>query len=416
MTESIHTFLNARKEFWLKDRIKKAENESAIADLQQQANDKFSLNEWLPDAAKRVTQLSMVSHPSKFSHPSAKTSSVIANVEYRNDGYLRSGNVDYSLDVFGNAAAMDVFKFLSLPLTKELTVLEGFEKKDHGLKSLIADAKLNFDTLRTEFLKIKAMDDSIKTDQLVKQVYFPVDEVQYHLLSILTPSGLITRLKQSIDDMRFSEQTKQAKESRKKNEHDEEGYSDIFDLTVTAYGGTQPQNVSVLNSQNAGRAYLLSSCPPVLEKRTIRFPKTDFFAQSLYRKNYQDSFIQLHKFMQLNLNNIDIRNAIKNIIQFVIDKILLQALKTREYALDGWSNQDYYASLPKIQRIWLDNVHQKEREENSDWRDELSKEVTRWILRSYEKVISDAYTLGTGELLDVKQQVENSLQKAKDFF
>lgn len=416
MTESIHTFLNERKEFWLKDRIKKAENESAIADLQQQANDKFSLNEWLPDAAKRVTQLSMVSHPSKFSHPSAKSSSVIANVEYRNDGYLRSGNVDYSLDVFGNAAAMDVFKFLSLPLTKELTVLEGFEKKDHGLKSLIADAKLNFDTLRTEFLKIKATDDSIKTDQLVKQVYFPVDEVQYHLLSILTPSGLITRLKQSIDDMRFSEQTKQAKESRKKNEHDEEGYSDIFDLTVTAYGGTQPQNVSVLNSQNAGRAYLLSSCPPVLEKRTIRLPKTDFFAQSLYRKNYQDSFIQLHKFMQLNLNNIDIRNAIKNIIQFVIDQILLQALKTREYALDGWSNQDYYASLPKIQRIWLDNVHEKERGENSDWRDELSKEVTRWILRSYEKVISDAYTLGTGELLDVKQQVENSLQKAKDFF
>jgi hypothetical protein len=33
---------------------KKAENESVIAELQQQANDKFSLNEWLPDAAKRV--------------------------------------------------------------------------------------------------------------------------------------------------------------------------------------------------------------------------------------------------------------------------------------------------------------------------------------------------------------------------
>jgi CRISPR-associated protein Csy1 len=72
----------------------------------------------VPDAAKRVTQLSMVSHPSKFSHPSAKTSSVIAKVEQSNDGYLRSGNVDYSLDVFGNAAAMDVFKFLSLPLNE----------------------------------------------------------------------------------------------------------------------------------------------------------------------------------------------------------------------------------------------------------------------------------------------------------
>ena len=107
----------------------------------------------------------------------------------------------------------------------------------------------------------------------MKQVYFPVGEAQYHLLSILTPSGLITRLKQSVDAMRFSEETKQAKESRKKNEHHEVGYSDIFDLTVTGYGGTQPQNVSVLNSQNAGRAYLLPSCPPVLEKEQFGFQK-----------------------------------------------------------------------------------------------------------------------------------------------
>ncbi len=285
MAESIHAFLNERKELWLKDRIKKAENESVIAELQQQAKDKFSLNEWLPDAAKRVTQLSMVSHPSKFSHPSAKTSSVIANVEQRNDGYLRSGNVEYSLDVFGNAAAMDVFKFLSLPLNEELTVLDGFEENDQGLKNLIADAKLNFETLSVEFLKIKATDNSIRTDHLVKQVYFPVSEANYHLLSILTPSGLITRLKQSIDVMRFSEETKQAKESRKKNEHHEVGYSDIFGLTVTAYGGTQPQNVSVLNSQNAGRAYLLSSCPPVFENRNIKLPSQDFFNSVYIGKN-----------------------------------------------------------------------------------------------------------------------------------
>src|SRR5690606_41987654 len=107
MAENIQAFLNERKELWLKDRLKKAENEAVIAELQQQAHDKFSLQEWLPDAAKRVAQLSMVSHPSKFSHPSAKTSSVIAQAKYKADGYWRSGNVDYPLDVFGNAAAMD---------------------------------------------------------------------------------------------------------------------------------------------------------------------------------------------------------------------------------------------------------------------------------------------------------------------
>lgn len=416
MTESIQNFLNERKELWLKDRLKKAENDSVISELQGQADDKFSLKEWLPDAAKRVTQLSMVSHPSKFSHPSAKTSSVIAQAKQINDGYLRSGNVSYPLDVFGNAAAMDVFKFLSLPLTEKLTVLDGFERQEESLKTLLVGADLDFETLGTEFLKIKATDTSVKTDHLVKQVYFPIEQAEYHLLSVLTPSGLITRLKQSIDTIRFSEETKQAKELRRKNEHHEIGYADIFGLTITAYGGTQPQNVSVLNSQNAGRAYLLSSCPPVLEKRAIRLPKTDFFAQCLYRKNYQESFIQLHKFMQLDLNNDDIRTAIRNIIQFVIDQILVLASKTREYSVEGWSNQDYYASLPKLQRIWLDKIYQTEREEDHDWRDELSREIARWILRSYEKVISDAYKLGTGEILDVKQRVEKSLQQAKEFF
>lgn len=416
MTESIQNFLNERKELWLKDRLKKAENDSVISELQGQADDKFSLKEWLPDAAKRVTQLSMVSHPSKFSHPSAKTSSVIAQAKQINNGYLRSGNVSYPLDVFGNAAAMDVFKFLSLPLTEKLTVLDGFERQEESLKTLLVGADLDFETLGTEFLKIKATDTSVKTDHLVKQVYFPIEQAEYHLLSVLTPSGLITRLKQSIDTIRFSEETKQAKELRRKNEHHEIGYADIFGLTITAYGGTQPQNVSVLNSQNAGRAYLLSSCPPMLEKRAIRLPKTDFFAQCLYRKNYQESFIQLHKFMQLDLNNDDIRTAIRNIIQFVIDQILVLASKTREYSVEGWSNQDYYASLPKLQRIWLDKIYQTERDEDDDWRDELSREIARWILRSYEKVISDAYKLGTDEILDVKQRVEKSLQQAKEFF
>lgn len=416
MTASIHTFLNERKELWLKDRLKKAKDDAEIAELQQQADDKFHLKEWLPDAAKRVVQLSMVSHPSKFSHPSAKTSSIIAPVSASKDGYLRTGNVDYPLDVFGNAAAMDVYKFLCLSLSNELSVLDGFEQDDQNLKNLIQQSALDFETLKTNFLMIKQHDTTSKTDHLIKQVYFPIAENEYHLLSILTPSGLITRLKQKIDQMRFSEQTKLAKENRKKNEHDAEGYADIFDLTVTAYGGTQPQNVSVLNSQNAGRAYLLSSCPPTLEKRAIRLPKTDFFAQCLYRKNYQESFVQLHKFIQLDINNIDIRTAIRNIIGFVIDQVLLQAFTIRETYPEAWSDQDYYVGLPKLQRIWLDQQYQNERENDAEWSDEMSQNIARWILRSYEKVIADSYNLGTGELLDVKQQVENSLQQAKEFF
>ena len=425
MTESIQTFLNERKELWLKDRVKKAENDTEVAELQQQADDKFSLQEWLPDAAKRVSQLSMVSHPSKFSHPSAKTSSVIAQVKSAQDGYLRSGNVHYPLDVFGNAAAMDVYKFLSLSLTEDSTVLTGFEKDNQDLKSLIEKSSLNFASLKQAFLVIKNDDASSKTDHLVKQVYFPLENNEYHLLSILTPSGLITRLKQSIDQLRFSDATKEAKEKRKKNEHDVEGYADIFDLTVTAYGGTQPQNVSVLNSQNAGRAYLLSSCPPSFEERKIRLPTRDFFEQCLYSKGYKQSFKELQVLIRKDLdgetgkrkNTYLIRIDIDKTLRKIIEQILFKAFCIRKYK-KGWSISDSYKTLPLYQRIWLDDFYEEHRKDDDGWFEEISLRISKWIINVYEdkEIIENSYMLGSGEILAVKEIVKELLDEDKEFF
>lgn len=413
MTECINDFLNERKELWLKDRLKKAENETVVAELQQQANDKFSLNEWLPDAAKRVTQLSMVSHPSKFSHPSAKTSSVIAKEEYRNDGYLRSGNVDYPLDVFGNAAAMDVFKFLYLPLTEKLTVLEGFEQQNEDLKTLLMDDNLDFESFSAAFLKIKATDTSVKTDHLVKQVYFPIDQDEYHLLSILTPSGLVTRLKQTIDEIRFSEETKRAKELRKKNEHHEIGYADIFDLTITAYGGTQPQNVSVLNSQNAGRAYLLSSCPPVFEKRKVRLPSLDFFKQCLYWKAFRAEFESLQRLIS-EINNQRTREKIEKLLHQIVGDILFIAFCVRKNE-KGWSRKENYHFLTLEQKIWLDDAYLEQRETEKKWQEEIAQRIAKWILGSFEE-FCDSKSFSSAEIIELKSIVFQALDEDKEFF
>ena len=108
---NIQNFLNERKEMWLKKKIKAKTSEEEKAVFEQEAGELFSLFTWLPNAAKRAKQLSLVSHPSKFTHPSAKTSSIIATADNKSDGYLRTGNIEVALDVFGNAAAMDVYKF-----------------------------------------------------------------------------------------------------------------------------------------------------------------------------------------------------------------------------------------------------------------------------------------------------------------
>lgn len=415
MTANILNFLNERKEQWLKERLKKAKDEVEIFDLKEQANHKFSCAEWLPDAAKRGCQLSMVSHPSKFSHPSAKTSNVLVSAPPKNDGYLRSGNIDYQLDIFGNAAAMDVYKFLMISLSNGKTVLESLEQDDDIIKSLFSAFSVDYEELKTKFLSIKAVDRQIKTDYLVKQVYFPIVTSEYHLLSILTPSGLLTEVKQRIDNLRFSEKTKQAKEDRRKNNYNANGFADIYDLTIMAYGGTKPQNISALNNQNGGKTYLLPSIPPVLEKRNMALPRFDFFKQCLYRKNFQESFKNLHKLMQLEINNIHIRNAINKIIGFIVDEVLFAAFKVRQYE-SGWSLNGAYSNLPLSQKIWLDDAYQEKRLEQTEWRDEVSQAIARWILRTYNDLIQGGFLLGDVELQEINQLITNAIEQDKEFF
>ena len=233
-------------------------------------------------------------------------------------------------------------------------------------------------------------------------------------MSILTPSGLLATLKSRVDSIRFSEQTKAAKENLRKNEFDVLGYDDLFNLTVVGYGGTQPQNISVLNSQNAGRAYLLQSIPPVLEKRHIRLPRYDFFKNSLWMREYKESFQSLHKLAMASVNNVHIRQAIENIIKYIMDQVLFKALSIRALEPD-WTLDEYYQALPLYQKIWLDNARADERETNETWLNDLTQALARWLFKGYEDCLKqDAITFADGELLHVRSMIENLIQQDKE--
>ena len=409
-------FLHKQKSAWLE---RKSKGKEPTSDLVSESEIRYEKNTWLAKAVKQA-RYAITTHASTFTHPDAKTSCFLFESPRVKNGFLITNNVQCqnSFDLFGNAATdsfvKEIYLFLIEPV-QDQKIWDYFANETDEIKKFIELFSLDFNDAKNAFSKLMIDPEAPKTHRLLKQVYFPVNE-QYHLLSLLTPSIVTTEFLNRVNRIKFSESSKEARVFKKENKFHEHGFDELFDLTEIAFGGSKPQNVSVLNSQNAGRAYLLSSAPPQFEKRTIRLPKTDFFAQCLYRKNFQDSFLQLHKLMQLDVNNIDIRTAIRNIIQFVIDQVMFQAFKIRQSYAEGWSNEDYYVSLPKLQRVWLDDFYENEREQDGEWRDELSREIARWILRSYEKSIESSFTLGTGELVEVKQRVEKSLQQTKEFF
>lgn len=419
MIKIISDYVKERKELWLEPRLKKAESEEEIATLKKEAEERFSLTQWLQDAARRAGQLNMTSHPSKFSHPSAKSSSIIANNIQDQDGYLRSGNVDVPLDVFGNAAAMDVYRLLALPLkegSKEI-VLNIFENNHEQLKAQIENLGLSFKELRNNFLQIKKDEEKPRTDSLLKQVYFPINSKahQYHLLSLLTPSGTISLLKERIDKIRFSEETKIAREARRAETHHDSGYKDLLNLTVVGFGGTKPQNISVLNNQNYGKAYLLSSTPPSFTKRNIRMPTRDFFTQTLYLHGEKDRFETLHRWVMQERNNIEVRRVITNIIAGIIDSILYRAYQLRESNEPGWTLNEYYQNLPKNQRIWLDNHYRKVRQDDQGWRGEIARGMSNSIVLAYDK-INSMRLLGDPEQHYIRTLIAESIDQDKEFF
>jgi CRISPR-associated protein Csy1 len=414
---AIKEFFTNCKDTWIKDKVKPSMDESKVNELKQQCELKFSLNEWLPNAAKRAGQRAMTTHPCTFSHPSARknkngnVSSVLVNIVRAEDGLLKTGNAEVSLDNLGNAAALDVYKFLTLMMQDGESLLDHIQQESELSKLLLNIKSETYQNLKTGFLAMVESSDENITSSKIKQVYFPVEE-DYHQLSLLTNSGMVYQLRERLDKLRFSDEVKELRDKKRKNEFSEQSYSEIYGLTTIGYGGTKPQNISVLNNQNGGKAHLLSSLPPSIEKRHIHFPKSDFFVESFKKYEYADNFKALHKLFQADYNNINIRDARDRYLQEIIDLLIDKMWSVRAVSKTQF-HQDS-SSLSSVQRTWLHSDNADKREESDQWLSSLITEISAWLSRSYEKVLAKkAIKLGEEERLLFANIVERNKEFLK---
>lgn len=381
----------------------------------EKKKEKFTLENWIPDAAKKAKQLSLATHVCKFSHPDAQAIPIISRRSFQNDGYLHSGNVEcirdeYGIDAFGNAAAIGVFKFLLLKMQDGRTVLEHLEQDSEAIREELSFFKEQYSELRQAFLEIKKHIEEPASDERVKQVYFPLGEGQYHLLSLLTPSLIVRELKLRIVEMA----KKRSMYRDKNNEEYGQDWSELYNLTEIGFGGTKPQNISILNMNNGGKAYLLSSSPPSLANRKVIRPRRDFFTNSLRRNQFKQDFLYLHTLLVCDRNNLAMRNKIKRTIQSIVDQAMVSTYQLRDLE-NGWAQKSEHEQLPMAQKIWLDDLYATVRQEDDGWLEEISRSFARWIMQTYEKILrDDRITMGDGEFLFLQKQVAESLHEEKE--
>ena len=186
--------------------------------------------------------------------------------------------------------------------------------------------------------------------------------------------------------MRFGEEVKLAREKKKNNE-EHSGYAEIYNLTTIGYGGTKPQNISVLNNQNGGKAHLLMSVPPRIKNRDIHFPTSDFFTQSVNYFQCKHQFYQLHKLYSRDDNNMQIRAQRDAYYRSIIDHIIERMWQVRSVATEQYmpaTNQ-----LTTAQRVWLCEQEESKtlRDTSDDWLDEITNSITTFLFHGYEKIL-----------------------------
>jgi CRISPR-associated protein Csy1 len=407
---AISAFFADRKSAWLKKNTKASISDAEIKALELECETQFSLANWLPNAASRAWQMAISTHPCTFSHPSARknkngyVSSIIANSKKANDGFLRSGNVSVAADALGNAAALDVYKFLTLTLADGNTLIDHLERDSEQAINILAAANKDiypdYQALKQAFLAMTTTSSESITSSKIKQVYFPLnvgtlDATDYHQLSLLTASGVVFELRQRLDALRFGDAVKEARE-KKKNNQLHSGYKEIYNLTTIGYGGTKQQNISVLNNQNAGKAHLLMSLPPSIKNRDTHFPKQDFFSQTLRYSQCKNQFQSLHPLYRGDENNMHIRAQRDAYYQSVIDHIIEKMWQVRAVAQEQYRSEDN--QLPAAQQTWLCEHSKAFRETTDDWLDAICSSVTSYLFHGYEKTMGNkAIKLGDGE-------------------
>ncbi|MDP1835159.1 MAG: type I-F CRISPR-associated protein Csy1 [Chlamydiales bacterium] len=351
-----------------------------IREKQEAKGASFCVAIWLDSAAKRASQISVATHVLKFTHSDAKGSNIYVKAALSDQLSKRYVSTDglskLQIDVVGNAAAMDVAAFLNIEVNG-ITLMDMIAQDD---SSVFASFTKDPDQLSSWMRGFKSIfvDRALSSHAFAKQVYFPVDTGEYHLLAPLFPSSLSHALQAIITDTKFGEKAKVARECKKKGELSEHVVVDFPNLAVQAFGGTKPQNISRLNSVRGGKSYLLAAVPPVWT--SIKKPpiKKDVFWKH-YKAVVREDIKNFKEFLLsvADRNSVDIRKKRENYVKLLVD-LLVVAASNIQNMTPGWSAA---AETPQFEQLWLDPHREdfKELRENSDWKTDVSKKFATWV-------------------------------------
>lgn len=389
---AIASFIDERKAAKIKD-----------GDADPLKAEKYGYNTWLADAARRVSQIQAVTHVLKAIHPDAKGSSLhvtpssMAQHAEVGSHVLGAGYAD---DIVGNAAVLDVYKFLKREVEGK-RLLDWLQANDADLLDALNNDPAIAQEWATAFKGLVRPAARLSSHALAKQVYWnvdldPTDDSGFHLLQPLFPSSLAHAVHQDITAVRYGESNKLARQAKRKNEPYGGTYHDYRNLVLRKLGGTKPQNISQLNIDRGGVNYMLASLPPVWKQNTPRnfLNLGSVFERFRYFEGVPQSLGALCSLLESNPNSVkDTRERRRMIERDISQHLAAFGLTHRELFEPGWSRSPD-CQLPVCEQLWLDPdraglpVREDHLEEDTafiaeslrqDWPTQVENRFSNWL-------------------------------------
>lgn len=361
-----------------------------LQDLQRQ----YEAKAWLADAARRVSQIQMVTHTLKAIHPDARGSNLYCPPAELPAHPLVGSHClgdDFHDDVVGNAAALDVYKFLRIEHDAQ-TLLDLMQADDSDLLAAMSDDPGEARAWADAFVAVACARGKPASHTLAKQVYWhvqgdPRDDASYHLLAPLYASSLAHAVHETVSEHRFGEEAKLARQARREQQFSETVLHEYPQIAVLKQGGSKPQNISQLNSERRGLNYLLASLPPRWRASELPMPlRTDNAMRTFGRQREVRRLVrELAAFLKADPRRTwETRDSRDDWTDRLVDELLHYASAVQQLLPPGWSAEED-CDLPQNQSLWLDPYRAQQDPEFArqweamDWVDEVYRDFALWL-------------------------------------
>ncbi len=373
-----------------------SEMEAGWAEEEIALKAQFDPTEWLTDAARRAAWITFATHPIKFTHSQIKGASscyAVSAEEMPEKTFISTASLSRPvIDVDGNAAALDVAALLQLEHEGK-SLLEHIQKQDADPLRPFAKSEAQLvDWMQGFAQAVSAATTS--SHSLAKQLYFPIGEGKYHLLSPLFSSSLTQAIYERIQAARFSEEMKAARKAKREGKFHPEVLVEYPGLAVMSFGGTKPQNISQLNSRRGGKTFLLPCTPPQWKRRsTPPFRTTTVFSRHHFGEYSQRETWLLTTFLEKVVSKnstLEIRSRRAAFVDRILDLLIQYAAEIHTAFAGGWS-KDATCQLHHAEQLWLDPRRGKEDEAfaleraKNEWQETIADRFARWLNKRIEE-------------------------------